>query len=194
MIFLETTNFPSGEAIVFLGLLSQGAAIIWIWQDWQFSQYNNADWRKEHRQSETKTLATIDATWRKFSGGTEAEPIDWDEVSSAEAETIAKIFPLSDDDEALCKRKIETISTLYGVGPSDMELKKLRAEMDYLVLLRRGVADYKTFVRRKTIRTALALLLAGSALQMLGSYPSRWTKEIATPESILLGNQPNPAK
>ena len=167
------THWLSREAIVFIGIALQAIAIVWIWRDWT-SQYQHGDWRKAHRQSESVTLSTISALWGKFGGPSTSEHISWDNIGAVELERISKGFPASGDDETLSKRKIDLLTSLYGIGPSDAELVKIRGELEYLALLRRGVADYRTFIRKKTFRTALIVMLVGLVLQLAGSWPSQW--------------------
>lgn len=173
--------WPSRETIVFIGIALQAIAIVWIWRDWTMSQYHHADWRKAHRQSESETLSSLSALWAKFGGPSTAETTSWDSISSLELERMSKGFPAFLDDEALKKRKIDLLTPLYGIGPSDAELVKIRNELEYLALLRRGVADYRTFIRRKTFRTALGLMLIGLVLQLAGSWPSRWIVTVEHP-------------
>jgi len=170
----DFTHLPSREAIVFIGIVLQVVAIAWIWRDWKMSQYQHGDWRKAHRQSESETLSSLSALWAKFGGPSTSETISLGSISSTELERISKCFPASADDDALKKRKIDLLTSLYGIGPSDTELEKIRMELDYLALLRRGVADYRTFIRKKTFRTALSLIFVGYVLQLVGSWPSQW--------------------
>lgn len=170
----DVSHWLSAEAVAFVGLAIQAAAIAWFWLDWNMSQYKYDDWRKRHRRSESKTLDEISALWAKFGGFGLASPIDWGNVSSAEIDDIAKAFPASGDEDELKKRKTEYVTQHYGIGPSDGDLMRMRSQLEYLALLRRGVADYRTFVRKRTFQTALCLMLAGFALQLWGTWPSRW--------------------
>jgi hypothetical protein len=116
---------PTKEAIVFVGTALQTAAVVWIWRDWLMSQYQHADWKREHRQSETQTIKNLRERWGLFGGRPSAEPIDWDNIGVPELEDIAKQFPTSRDDDVLKKRKIEAITQRYGVGPNDGQLVRI---------------------------------------------------------------------
>jgi hypothetical protein len=143
---------PTKEAIVFVGTALQTAAVVWIWRDWLMSQYQHADWKREHRQSETQTIKNLRERWGLF----------------------AKQFPTSRDDDVLKKRKIEAITQRYGVGPNDGQLVRMRKDLEYLTVIRRGVADYRTLIRRRTFHTALTLLLIGYLMQLWASWPEHW--------------------
>ena len=170
----DVSHWPSSEAVAFIGIAIQAVAIAWIWLDWNMSQYKYDDWRKQHRQSESETLNQLTASWTKFGGSGSEPPIDWDTASSTEIQDIAKGFPIGGDDDALRGRKIAYLTQRYGIGPSDADLVRIRGLLNHLALLRRGVADYRTFVRKKTFQTALSLMLVGFALQLIGTWPSRW--------------------
>lgn len=174
----DVQTLPSREAIVFLGTAAQAIAVFWVWKDWQMSQYQYADWRRVHKSSETQTLSNISKVWSKFGGHASVGKVDWEAIASDELENIAKEFPASSDDEELKKRKIAALTPRYGVGPSDSELTQLRQQIEYLAVHRRGVPDYRSFVRRKTFRTALNWMLVGFALQLLGSWPLQWTVQV----------------
>lgn len=175
---------PTGEALVFLGVILQAAAVLWVWRDWRMSQYLHADWKKAHRQSESETLTKIARIWANFGGPASCSPIDWDKLGSSDLENMSKEFPASGDDETLKKRKIDALTPRYGIGPSDAELLSLRGQIEYLALLRRGVADYRTFTRRNAFETALMLMLAGFTFQLVGSWPSRWFISLETPPAV----------
>ena len=87
---------------------------------------------------------------------------------------MCKSFPAAGDDDFLKKRKIEVLTPLYGIGPSDTDLFKIGAQLSHLALLRRGVSDYRSFVRKRTFQTALILIFLGHILQLMGTWPSRW--------------------
>lgn len=174
MVQTEISYLPSGEAIAFLGIAAQAAAVVWVWRDWKMSQFQHGDWRKAHSQSESETLKRIDGLWMKFGGPASAGAIDWDNIGSSEIEDISKVFPAEGDEEALKKRKIDVLTPRHGIGPSDADYVKIRSHLEHLALLRRGIADYRNFIRRKTFQTALRLILIGFALQLVGSLPSRW--------------------
>ena len=186
MAFAAITTLPSSELLVFLGLLTQAAAVFWLWRDWQLSQYQHADWRRDHGRTETETLRVLNEKWLKFAGGN-SPAMDWDNISAAELEELGKIFPASDDTEPQKNRKVDLITRRFGVGPSDNDLTTIRAQLDHLALLQRGVADYRTFVRRKTFGTALKLILIGFGLQLVGSIPSRIIVQIETPDQPSAG-------
>jgi hypothetical protein len=177
----EITNLPSGEALAFLGIAAQALAIVWIWRDWQMSQYLHSHWKKKHNQTESQTLKSLDSLWAKFGGPATSTSIDWDSIGGAELDDIAKEFPTNGDDDALKQRKISALTPRYGIGPSDIDLFNISAQLKQLAILRRGVADYSTFIRKKTFQTALILMLIGFALQLLGAWPSRWLIQIETP-------------
>lgn len=177
----EMSLWPSAEAVAFIGVAIQAAAIVWIWHDWNMSQYKYEDWRKRHRQSESETLDNLAALWAKFGGSGSVAPIDWDSASSAELQDVAKGFPVGSDDDALKGRKVAYLTQHYGVGPSDADFVRIRDQLDHLALLRRGVADYRTFVRKKTFQTALRMMLVGFTLQLLGTWPSRWLVAVERP-------------
>ena len=174
----DVTSFPSGEAFAFVGIAAQALAIVWIWRDWQMSQYQQADWRKKHRQSEGQTLKSLRILWSKFGGPATAGEIDWDNLGSDQLEDIGKEFPAHGNDDVLRKRKVDALTTRYGIGPSDDELKNIRKHLELLAIIRRGVADYRTFIRKQTFQTALQLMLLGFVLQLIGSWPSKWLVQI----------------
>ena len=174
----EVSYSLSWKAVAFVGIGLQAAAVGWIYLDWKMSQYQHADWRKKHRQSEAETLRSIAALWAKFGGPAEAPPIVWDNVGASELEDVSKMFPTNGDDDTLKARKIGLLTIRYGIGPSDADFVKIRGQMDHLALLRRGVADYRTFLRRKTFQTALNLMILGFALQLLSAWPSHWFNEV----------------
>jgi hypothetical protein len=180
----EVSYILSWEAVTFLGVAAQAAAIVWLWRDWKMSQFQHKEWRNEHRQSEGDTLKKLAALWVKFGGPSTAAAIDWDNVGSAELDLMSKAFPAHGDDESLKKRKLEVLTPLYGIGPSDADLVKMRRQLEHLALLRRGIADYRTFIRKRTFQTALNLMLVGFALQLLGSWPSRWFVPVEEPSAM----------
>ena len=179
MIVLSVTTRPSGEALVFIGLLVQAFAVYWLWQDWQFSQWQHTDWRKYHQQTETQTLATLATLWDKFEGAA-AAGVDWESQTAGELDNLVKLFPALGDGDELKKRKINAITQRYGVGPDDKELREIRGRIGHLAVIRRGVADYRTFTRKKTFGAAVKAILLGFLLQIIGSWPTSWTVSVTT--------------
>lgn len=176
-------TLPTGETLVFVGLLLQAAAVFWIWRDWQMSQYQHPDWRKAHRESESATIEAIVGFWSKFGGKKSEESIDWHAADSEFLENMSKEFPASGDGDELIRRKVDALTPRYGIGPSIDELQKVRRHIEHLALIRRGVPDYRTFVRKKTFGTALRLMLAGFVFQLIGSWPTQWVAHYQSPPS-----------
>jgi hypothetical protein len=162
------------EAVAFVGIVAQAIAIIWVCIDWKLSQYQHSDWRKAHRQSETKTICNIEGLWSRFGGPASSPKINWLLVDSAELEDLVKEFPERSDDDVLKSRKIEALTPRFGIGPSDDDLIRLRGQIAHLALLRRGVPEYRAFVRRRAFQKAVMVMMAGFLLQAFGSWPAKW--------------------
>ncbi len=177
----DVYTLPTGETLVFVGLLLQAAAVFWIWRDWQMSQYQHPDWRKAHRESESATIEAIVGFWSKFGGKKSEESIDWHTADSEFLENMSKEFPASGDGDELIRRKVDALTPRYGIGPSIDELQKVRRHIEHLALIRRGVPDYRTFIRKKTFGTALRLMLAGFVFQLIGSWPTQWVARYQSP-------------
>jgi hypothetical protein len=174
MDFSKMSWWLTKEAVNVAGIASQALAVIWVWADWKMGQYQHADWRKAHRGDERAAVNHIRTLWSKFGGAALASQPDWELIESSELEAIAKEFPTTGDDDALKQRKIGALTPRYGVGPNDSEFIDIETALQRLARLRRGVVDYRLFVRTKTIRRALGLILIGLALQAVAAWPGSW--------------------
>ena len=177
----NTYILPTGEALVLCGILIQTAAVFWAWKDWKYSQLALSEWRKRHRASEANNVKAIQAIWNKFGGKPLAPHPNFKEIQSTELDDLAKIFPLSGDDNELLKRKTIAIEGRFGIGPNANDLTSAAALIADLAVHRRGVSEFRLFTRQKTIERSFKMVLAGAALQILGSWPQQWFHVLQNP-------------